>query len=34
VGNGSMTVSLPLTSPAELDDEALEWLKRAYDENA
>jgi hypothetical protein len=34
VGNGSMTVSLPLTSPADLDDEALGWLKRAYDENA
>jgi hypothetical protein len=34
VGNGSMTVSLPLTSPADLDDEALRWLKRAYDENA
>ncbi len=34
VGNGSMTVSLPLTSPTDLDDEALGWLKRAYDENA
>jgi hypothetical protein len=34
VGNGSMTVSVPLTSPADLDDEALGWLKRAYDENA
>jgi hypothetical protein len=34
VGNGSMTVCLPLASPADLDDEALEWLKRAYDENA
>jgi hypothetical protein len=34
VGNGSMTVSLPLSSPADLDDEALRWLKRAYDENA
>jgi Domain of unknown function (DUF5655) len=34
VGNGSMTVSVSLTSPADLDDEALEWLKRAYDENA
>jgi hypothetical protein len=34
VGNGSMTVSLPLSSPTDLDDEALGWLKRAYDENA
>jgi hypothetical protein len=34
VGNGSMTVCVPLASPADLDDEALGWLKRAYDENA
>ena len=34
VGNGSMTVCLPLSSPTDLDDEALGWLKRAYDENA
>jgi hypothetical protein len=34
VGNGSMTVCLPLASPADLDKEALGWLKRAYDENA
>jgi hypothetical protein len=34
VGNGSMTVRVPLSSPADLDDEALGWLKRAYDENA
>jgi hypothetical protein len=34
VGNGSMTVSLPLSTPADLDDEAVGWLKRAYDENA
>jgi len=34
VGNGSMTVSVPLRSPADLDDEALGWLKRAYEENA
>ena len=33
VGNGSMTVCVPLASPADLDDEALGWLKRAYDEN-
>jgi hypothetical protein len=29
-----MTVSVPLTSPGDLDDEALGWLKRAYEENA
>jgi hypothetical protein len=29
-----MTVSLALTSQTDLDDEALGWLKRAYDENA
>jgi uncharacterized protein DUF5655 len=34
VGNGSMTVRLPLSGVADLDDEALGWLKRAYDENA
>jgi hypothetical protein len=34
VANGSMTVCLPLTSTADLDDEALEWLRRAHDENA
>jgi hypothetical protein len=33
VGNGSMTVCLPL-SAVDLDDEAVRWLKRAYDENA
>jgi hypothetical protein len=33
VGNGSMTVCVPLSSPADLDDEALGWLKRAYEEN-
>lgn len=34
VGNGSMTVCVPLSSPTDLDDETLGWLKRAYDENA
>jgi hypothetical protein len=34
VGNGSMTVCLPLSTVADLDDEALGWLRRAYDENA
>jgi len=34
VGNGSMTVCVPLTSPTDLDDEALGWLKRAYNESA
>src|SRR3989442_8860479 len=34
VGNGSMTVCLPLSSATDLAGEALGWLKRAYDENA
>ena len=34
VGNGSMTVCVALSSPTDLDDEALGWFKRAYDENA
>jgi hypothetical protein len=34
VGNGSMTVRVPLSTVGELDGEALGWLKRAYDENA
>jgi hypothetical protein len=34
VGNRSMTVKLGLTSPEDLDAEAIAWLKRAYDENA
>jgi hypothetical protein len=33
VGNGSMTVKLSLTSPKDLDREALVWLRRAYREN-
>ncbi len=28
VGNGSMTVCLPLSTPADLDREALGWLNR------
>ena len=34
VGNGSMSVKLPLTSTADLDGEALGWLTRAYEENS
>ncbi len=34
LGNGSFSVRVGLTSPADLDAEALRWLKRAYDENA
>lgn len=34
VGNGSMTVCLPLSAVHDLDEEALEWLRRAYQENA
>jgi hypothetical protein len=29
-----MTVKLALTSPDELDAEAIGWLRRAYEENA
>jgi hypothetical protein len=29
-----MTVCLPLSVVADLDDQVLGWLKRAYDENA
>jgi hypothetical protein len=28
------TVCLPLSALTDLDDEALGWLKRVYDENA
>jgi len=34
VGNGSMTVKLALASPGDLDDTAIGFLKRAYQENA
>jgi Domain of unknown function (DUF5655) len=34
VGNGSMTVCLPLSAVTDLDDDALGWLRRAYDEKA
>src|SRR5256885_1421320 len=34
LGNGSFSVRLGLASPADLDRDALTWLKRAYDENA
>jgi hypothetical protein len=34
VGNGTMTVKLPLTSAKQVDREAIGWLKRAYAENA
>ena len=30
---GQATVRIPLTTPAEVDDEVREWLKKAYDEN-
>jgi hypothetical protein len=33
VGNGSMTVKLELTSADQLDQQAIIWLKRAYDRN-
>jgi hypothetical protein len=31
---GAATVRIPLTAPDEVDEEALGWLLRAYDENA
>jgi uncharacterized protein DUF5655 len=34
LGNGSFSVRLGLASHADLDRDALAWLKRAYDENA
>jgi hypothetical protein len=34
VGNGTMSVKLPLTSAHDLDAEAVIWLKRAFEENA
>lgn len=30
---GQATVRIPLTTPAEVDDEVRDWLKKAYDEN-
>jgi uncharacterized protein DUF5990/uncharacterized protein DUF5655 len=31
---GAATLRIPLTAPGDLDEEALAWLRRAYDENA
>jgi hypothetical protein len=31
---GAATLRIPLTGPGDLDEEALAWLRRAYDENA
>jgi hypothetical protein len=31
---GAATVRIPLTTPGEIDEEVLGWLRRAYDENA
>jgi hypothetical protein len=33
IGQSSMTHKLALTTPADLDDEALGWLRRAYEAN-
>lgn len=33
IGQSSMTHKLALSSPADLDEEALGWLRRAYDAN-
>jgi hypothetical protein len=34
VGNGAITVRIALTSVADVDEEAMEWLRRAYAENS
>ena len=34
VGNGTMTVRVGLASPDDLDQQAIGWLKRAYEENS
>jgi len=34
VGNGTMTVRVGLASSDDLDQEAIGWLKRAYEENS
>jgi hypothetical protein len=31
---GAATVRIPLTAPEEIDEEVLDWLRRAYNENA
>src|SRR5262249_52987070 len=31
---GAATLRIPLTGPGDIDEEALGWLRRAYDENA
>jgi Family of unknown function (DUF5990)/Domain of unknown function (DUF5655) len=31
---GAATVRIPLTTPDQIDEEVLSWLRRAYDENA
>ena len=31
---GAANLRIPLTGPGEFDEEALGWLRRAYDENA
>jgi hypothetical protein len=33
LGNGNFTVRIGLTDPDDFDDEALGWLRRAYEEN-
>jgi hypothetical protein len=33
VGNGSCPVRITLNEPADVDQEVLDWLRRAYDEN-
>jgi hypothetical protein len=34
MGNSQVTARLPLTTPEDVDDEVISWLRRAYDENS
>jgi len=34
IGNGDRPLRIPLTSPNEVDDEVIDWMKRAYQVNS
>jgi hypothetical protein len=34
MGNSQVTARIPLSTPDEVDDEVISWLRRAYDENS
>jgi hypothetical protein len=34
MGNSQVTARIPLSSPGDVDDEVLAWLRRAYNENS